>query len=120
MYRTLVVAALSLAVVACGFYYFPESQLQQLAPGQTKQQFLARFSDTAYSRPVLRAAKSDSAGRLIEVITLMMADPYKEATEYWFVFKNGVLQQWGRPEDWTNAAATYDINFNPQPRVRAP
>lgn len=72
--------------------------------------------------PVLRAAKSDDDGTLIEVFTLnLFSGPSgAEPAPYWFVFQNGILRQWGRPNDWPNVAAKYNINFNPNPTNRPP
>ena len=55
---------------------------------------------------------------LTEVATLKLGDVASETTEYWFVFQNGRLVQWGLPDDWQSVSARYDINFNPKTSVR--
>jgi hypothetical protein len=40
--------------------------------------------------------------------------------EYLFVFRNGRLEQWGKPDDWQRVASRYQIDFNPAPAVRLP
>jgi hypothetical protein len=116
------IAPIMLALGATGLLgcatFFYESNLQTLSPGWTKSQFFEYFDHAKAERPVVRAAKSEG-GTVTEVITLrLIRSRSTEPTDYWFVFQDGTLRRWGRPEDWGTVAATYDINFNPAPRVR--
>lgn len=100
--------------------YFAEANLQGLSPGWSKPEFLTFFEHPRIQQPILRAAKRDSSGVVTEVFTLDLRSRNAGQVEYWFVFRNGVLEQWGRPEDWGDVSETYDINFNPAPRVSRP
>jgi hypothetical protein len=110
-------------LTGCAAYYI-DSNLNGLGMGSSKEAFFNTFPaqpSRNIAPPVLRAAKRQNSGDLIEVFTLPMLPSSKECcTEYWFVFKNNQLVQWGRPEDWKAASASYDINFNPASNVRAP
>ena len=98
--------------------YFLESGLLRLTPGTTKSQFLTYFNAPNVEGPVLRAMKSEG-GIVTEVMTLrLVRDAGSSTNEYWFVFQNGRLRQWGLPDDWSAVAATYNVNFNPAPAVR--
>ncbi len=119
-----------LVIAGCGgsqLLYWDDANLQRISPGWSRQQFLGQWANpdpnAQVVQPVLRAAKNDQ-GKVTEVFTLdmrdQMRDQNRQATTYWFVFEGGVLRQWGRPGDWAQVAATYDINFNPFQTVRTP
>jgi hypothetical protein len=124
--RTIAVVALTIlsgCLVNRPFYYY-DSNLNNLTLGMSKETLVSRFpaqrSRVTFS-PILRAAKRQANGDLVEVLTLeMMAVSRVGITDYWFVFKNNKLEQWGKPEDWRTASASYDINFNPAIGIRQP
>lgn len=60
----------------------------------------------------IRASQRTSNGKLIEVGEVLLTDGVRETVSYWFIFENGLLAQWGRPEDWQQAATRYEINYN--------
>ncbi len=119
------VALFALTLIdSCTVYYY-QSNLNGLAPGTREDEFLSRFSRRdkglrTLSGAVIRASKTTGDDRL-DVVTLEMApDGMNGATEYWFLFRNKTLVQWGKPEDWREISATYHIDFNPVAGVRAP
>lgn len=108
------------AGASCAGYY-NETSLARLNAGMTKAQFFAYYGQGNAHHPILRASKVTPDGQ-IDVATVPLQGPSLGAsdTDYWFVFKNDRLVQWGRPEDWRNVSATYQIDFNPSPSVRTP
>lgn len=107
----------------CTSYYY-QSNLNRLSPGTAQQQFLQSFAGkhglTTTVGATVRASKMVGPDR-IDVVTLPLSqDGTRNPVEYWFVFKNATLVQWGRPEDWKAVAATYQVDFNPAPGVRPP
>ena len=101
--------------------YYLRSSLNQLSLGQTKEKTLSMFSrqQSAGGTPgmEIRAAQRSSSGKLLEVGEVLLTDGVTSPVSHWFMFEDGLLVQWGRPEDWNKAAARYDINFNPLPGV---
>ncbi|MEW6078580.1 MAG: hypothetical protein AB1724_12255 [Thermodesulfobacteriota bacterium] len=116
----LVVLAVSLSLMfGCATYYL-QSNLNGLSVGISKSAFLYTFPDTRTTQgPILRAAQKGKDG-LIEVFTMEMTGGQlgQQPVPFWFLFENGSLTQWGRPEDWRNVSASYEINFNPAHGVR--
>jgi hypothetical protein len=118
-----------LALVACnGPWFYNSANLNVLPLELTKDAFFQRFPGQCTGNgvvrtcmsPILRAAQRSSDGSITEVITLDLMDQNKQVLQHWFVFKNGTLKQWGRPEDWQQVASRYEVTFNPNPSVRTP
>ncbi len=111
-----------LFVVGCGRYYYSTRSLNDITLGWTKKDTMLIFageSKRGIPGMVIRAAqRSASSGKLLEVGELLLIDEVRTGViPHWFMFEDGVLVQWGRPEDWKKAALRYDINFNPSPGV---
>ena len=105
-----------------GGNYYSESNLNSISIGVSKEAFLQTYSgggseDT--NGAILRAAQRQDNGELIEVLTLeMIVADASSTVDYGFVFKEGLLVQWGRPEDWQQVSGRYEISFNPSASVR--
>lgn len=110
-----------LLLVGCAQQYYLKSNLNQITLGQTKEKTLSMFPGhrSAWGPPgmEIRAAQRSSSGKLLEVGEVFLTDGVTPTVSHWFMFEDGLLVQWGRPEDWKKAAARYDINFNPSPGV---
>lgn len=112
-----------LFLVGCAQQYYLKSNLNQISLGQTKEKTLSMFPrrQSALSGNIpgmeIRASQRSSNGKLLEVGEVLLTDGVTPSVSYWFMFEDGLLVQWGRPEDWKKAAARYDINFNPSPGV---
>lgn len=120
------VCLLNLILVGCASTYYSDKNLNLISIGDSKHQIMARFvATTSNGQNVpgmqIRAAKRNSNGKLVEVgevPLITQSGSSQSAIPYWFLFEEGRLAQWGRPEDWRNSAARYDIHFNPSPGVR--
>ena len=115
-------ALLLLVGCATDLLYYTKSNLNYLTLGQTKEKTLSMFPGERSSNRVIpgmeiRAAQRSSSGKLLEVGEVLLSDGVTPTVSHWFMFEDGLLVQWGRPEDWNKAAARYDINFNPSPGV---
>jgi len=99
---------------------YTTQSLNQLSIGDTKVKILQFFHPRPQSNTPgmqIRAAQRNSSGKLLEIGEVLLTDGVTATVPYWFMFEDGLLAQWGRPEDWKSAAARYDINFNPSPGV---
>lgn len=117
-----VVALLSLVGCAQQLIY-KKSNLNLISLGQTKEKTLSMFPEQRSAWGVntpgmeIRAAQRSSNGKLLEIGEVLLTDGVTPTVSHWFMFEDGLLVQWGRPEDWKKAAARYEINFNPSPGV---
>jgi hypothetical protein len=115
----LVVAALT--ACSSSTWYYHESNLNRLSVGAPKENVLALFpggerDGHQWMGMQIRAARKTDSGTLLEVGEVpLMHEVAKNVTQYWFVFEDGRLAQWGRPEDWRAVSGRYDIHFNPSP-----
>jgi len=114
--------ALLLLVGCGGQYYYSTKSLNEITLGWTKKNIMFIFSgESKRGIPgmVIRAAqRSASSGKLLEVGELLLIDEVRTGVvSHWFLFEDGLLVQWGRPEDWRKAASRYEINYNPSPGV---
>lgn len=107
-------------LTGCWAVAYPASNLNRVQPGWTRDQFLNYWAQGKGKQPILRASKA-APGDTIAVYTMPFRDGAMASDiEYWFLFKNSRLVQWGQPADWRQVAATYQIDFNPGPAVRPP
>jgi hypothetical protein len=111
-----------LAATGCGGYFY-ETNINAMQPGMTKERFLQHYSNRDFQQPVLRASNRDGTGALIEVLTIDMVSVTHAASQvirYWFLFREGVLEHWGQPAQWSRVEVLYDIDFQPHPTRRSP
>ena len=105
-------------------FTYTEDNLRNVRAGDSKERIQAIFATKITNEEItrgmmIRAARRDASGTLIEVgevLLLNQEDVYK-LTPYWFLFENGRLVRWGRPEDWGAFSANYQIDFNPSAPV---
>ena len=105
-------------ISACATHqsYYSKSNLNTISIGQTKQELLNKFPGVdkyGGSPPMQIRAAQKSNDTLFEVGELLMSDKVSPVVAYWFLFKDGVLIQWGQPEDWRDVKARYEISYNP-------
>lgn len=105
-------------------FTYTESNLGNIRVGDPKERILGMFASKITSGEItqgmtIRAARRDTSGNLIEVgeVLLLNEEDIYKLTPYWFLFENGRLQGWGRPEDWRAFSAKYQIDFNPSAPV---
>ena len=121
------VVAVAVALVGCAStatFTYTESNLGNIRVGDSRERILAIFASKITKEEVtrgmtIRAAQRDASGTLIEVgevLLLNEEDRYK-LTPYWFLFENGRLVRWGRPEDWQAFSVNYQIDFTPSAPV---
>lgn len=116
--RFLAFAFFATPVLGCAYNY-SSSALSDVRLGMTKQAFVRQYTQQAMQAPIPRASKIVGADT-IDVMALPVSGSDHKAVDYWFLFKNSELVQWGRPEDWKSVSATYQIEFNPSPSTQTP
>jgi hypothetical protein len=68
----------------------------------------------------LRVSGRSSRNSVIEIGEVMLVDSGSERTPYWFLFEDGRLLEWGKPDQWGPAAARHQIKLNYAPPGMAP
>ena len=121
------VVAVAVAFVGCAStptFTYTESNLRNVRVGDAKERILGIFATKITNEEVthgmtIRAARRDASGNLVEVgeVLLLNEEDILKLTPYWFLFENGRLQGWGRPEDWRDFSVKYPVDFNPSPPV---
>ncbi len=101
-------------------FTYTEENLRTVRVGDSKERILAIFVTKITSEEITRGmtisvARKDASGNLVEVgeVFLLNKEDMYKLTPYWFLFENGRLQGWGRPEDWRAFSTQYQIDFNP-------
>jgi hypothetical protein len=95
-----------------------ENNLNVVSVGMPKDAMLQQFAFTDNEgQPVyglrMRAARRGTDGKLIEVAEMPLLTQNSQVIQYWFLFVDGRLAQWGRPRDWQSAAGRYQVDFSP-------
>lgn len=112
-------------------HYYLVSGTNNWRTGLAKDEFISSYRSGACGKSGLgvsyrcpgfetRAAQRQPDGSLVEVGVIPLMREGEAPVEYWLLFRNSHLVQWGRPEDWQQVAARYRIDFNPAPSVRLP
>jgi hypothetical protein len=105
--------------------YHPVQRLARVRAGQTKDQVFGHFSSMFAKQDQkiveiqgmrLRASGRSATGAGLEVSEVRLADEAGE-TLYWFLFSDGRLLAWGRPEQWGATATKYGVElpYRPSP-----
>ena len=123
--RAVVAVAVGLAGCAStATFTYTEGNLGNIRAGDSRERILAIFPTKITKEEVtrgmtIRAARRDASGTLIEVgeVLLLSEEDRLKLTPYWFLFENGRLVRWGRPEDWQAFSASYQIDFTPSAPV---
>ena len=114
-----------------GLAYHSARRLAGLRAGQSKDEVFGRFGSlfATQDQKVVEIegmrlrASGQSAGRArLEVAEVSLTDETGRTVLYWFLFSDGRLVAWGRPEQWDAAAARFgvDLPYRPAPlRVEA-
>jgi hypothetical protein len=117
---TIICLLFGLAIYGCGGpRYYTKSNLNGLSVGLQKSQLLSAWDgkDKTVVPLIIRASK-EKDGELIEIGEMpMVADVGGGTTNFWFLFIDGRLKQWGEPRDWQDVKARYEINYNPPASV---
>jgi len=121
------VVAVAVALVGCAStatFTYTESNLGNIRVGDSRERILAIFASKITKEEVtrgmtIRAAQRDASGTLIEVgeVLLLNEEDRLKLIPYWFLFEDGRLVRWGRPEDWQAFSASYQIDFTPSAPV---
>jgi hypothetical protein len=116
---------------AASVSYQPRERLTRVRPGDAKHRIFELFP-TAFEQRTgslvrvegmrLRASGRSPHHAQVEVAEVKIADSAGGAL-YWFLFGDGLLLAWGRPEEWSAANRRYqlEIDYRPDPsRARRP
>jgi hypothetical protein len=118
---TVICLFFGLIVSSCtiGPLYYTESNLNRLSVGVQRNQLISAWDgDNGTVVPLIIRASKVKDGELIEIGEMpMWADVGGGITNYWFLFIDGTLKQWGEPRDWQDVKARYEINYNPSASV---
>ena len=105
--------------------YHSVQRLARVRAGQSKDQVFGHFSSMFAKQDQkiveiqgmrLRASGRSATGAGLEVSEVGLADEAGEAL-YWFLFSDGRLLAWGRPEQWGATASKYGVElpYRPSP-----
>jgi hypothetical protein len=105
--------------------YHSVQRLARVRAGQSKDQVFGHFSSMFAKQDQkiveiqgmrLRASGQSATGAGLEVSEVRLADEAGE-TLYWFLFSDGRLLAWGRPEQWGATASKYGVElpYRPSP-----
>jgi hypothetical protein len=103
--------------------YQPRERLTTVHPGDAKDKVFELFA-TAFERRNgslvqiegmrLRASGHSPHHAQVEVAEVKVADT-AGGSLYWFLFGDGRLIAWGRPEEWSGATRRYQLEIDYQP-----
>lgn len=98
--------------------YYKESNLNSLSIGLQKNQLISAYGgkDRTVVPLIIRASKVKD-GEVIEIGEMPMIAALGRIKNYWFLFIDGTLKQWGEARDWQDVKARYEINYNPSASV---
>lgn len=110
------------------FVYHSPKRLASVRKGQSKEVVFGLFGAvfakhegkiTEIQGMRLRASGRSAGSTRIEVSEVSLADEGERGTPYWFLFEDGRLITWGRPEQWGTAASRYGLDVPYRPGAAA-
>jgi hypothetical protein len=114
-----------------GRAYHAARRLSSVRKGQSKEEVFEHFGSTVARRDGaiveiqgirLRVSGQSARGARVEVGEVNLTDAIARPLPYWFLFSDGRLLAWGRPEQWAAAATRHgvELSYDPTPaRVEA-
>jgi hypothetical protein len=106
--------------IATTVSYQPRQRLTTLRVGDAKERVFELFGSTVERRNGLlvriegmrlRATGRSSQHAQVEVAEVKVADAGAGGV-YWFLFGDGRLLGWGRPEEWPATAKRYEVEID--------
>jgi hypothetical protein len=100
--------------------YHARKRLASVRKGQSKEVVFGLFG-TVFSKQDgkivevrgmrLRASGQSASNTRLEVSEVSLVDGNGRETPYWFLFEDGRLLTWGRPEQWAPAVSRYGLDL---------
>ena len=99
--------------------YHPVERLAGVRSGQSKQRLFDLFGTVFVEQHGegvevegmrIRAAGRSESNTRLEVSEVTLAETRWRATRYWFLFEDGRLIAWGRPEQWQATAVRHRVD----------
>ena len=106
----------------------PAEKLAEIRSGDSKERIFDLFATVFVKQGGkveqidgirLRVSSRPAPNRLVEVGEVVVGDRGSNGTPYWFLFEEGLLLAWGKPEQWEAAALRYQIELDYAPRRTA-
>jgi hypothetical protein len=110
----------AISPTAAAVSYQPRERLTAVRAGDTKERVFELFGNTVERRNGslvriegmrLRASGRSRHHARVEVAEVTIADT-GAGSLYWFLFGDGRLIVWGRPEEWPAAAGRYEVEID--------
>jgi hypothetical protein len=113
---------------SAGVGFQPAEKLAEVRSGDSKERIFDLFATVFVKQNGkveqidgirLRVSSRPTPNRLVEVGEVLVAERDASGTPYWFLFEEGLLLAWGKPEQWDAAALRYQIELDYAPRRTA-
>jgi hypothetical protein len=106
----------------------PAEKLTEIRSGDSKERIFDLFATVFVKQGGkveqidgirLRVSSRPAPNRLVEVGEVVVGERGSDGIPYWFLFEEGRLLAWGKPEQWDAAALRYQIELDYAPRRTA-
>jgi hypothetical protein len=106
----------------------PAEKLAEIRSGDSKERIFDLFATVFVKQGGkveqidgirLRVSSRPAPNRLVEVSEVVVGERGSNGIPYWFLFEEGRLLAWGKPEQWEAAAIRYQIELDYAPRHTA-
>jgi hypothetical protein len=106
----------------------PAEKLAEIRSGDSKERIFDLFATVFVKQGGkveqidgirLRVSSRPAPNRLVEVGEVVVGERGSNGVPYWFLFEEGRLLAWGKPEQWDAAALRYQIELDYAPRRTA-